>query len=78
MIEIQQKNLLIMIFTRTMFSKLAAEYYGRSIDDIDWLSSIGFFVGIPSVLIGSWGINRYGLRYHGFYSKSNIIYNGEY
>ena len=56
------KNLLIMMLTWTLFSKPAAEYYGRSIDDIDWLSSIGFFVGIPSVLIGSWGINRYGLR----------------
>ena len=61
--NIQQKNLFIMMFSWTLFSKSAAEYYGRSIDDIDWLSSIGFFVGIPSVLIGSWGINRYGLRY---------------
>ncbi len=41
----------------------SAEYYGKEIDDIDLLSSIGFFVGIPTCLASTWIVDSRGLRY---------------
>ena len=47
------------------FSSVAttsASYYEKSIDDIDWLGSIGFIVGVPMCLISTWVVDRFGLR----------------
>ena len=40
----------------------AAEYYEKSVDDVDWLGTIGFIVGIPMCLISTWIVDRFGLR----------------
>jgi FLVCR family MFS transporter 7 len=40
----------------------SAEYYERTIDDIDWLGTIGFLVGIPTCLASTWIVDRFGLR----------------
>ena len=40
----------------------AAEYYGNSVSDVDWLGTIGFIVGIPMCLISTWIVDRFGLR----------------
>ena len=41
---------------------ISAEYYEKSIDDVDLLSSIGFFVGIPFCFASTFIVDRLGLR----------------
>ena len=39
-----------------------AKYYEKEIADVDLLSSIGFFVGIPFCLASTWIVDKLGLR----------------
>ena len=41
---------------------LTAAYYEKEISDVDLLSSIGFFVGIPFCLASTWIVDRLGLK----------------
>lgn len=43
-------------------SDLTATYYEKEIGDVDLLSSIGFFVGIPFCLASTWIVDRLGLK----------------
>lgn len=40
----------------------SANYYNKTLNDIDWLGSIGFFVGIPTCLASTWVTDYFGLR----------------
>ena len=41
----------------------SAEYYGKTLNDIDWLGTIGFLAGMPVCLASTWGVDKLGLRY---------------
>jgi hypothetical protein len=41
---------------------LTARYYDKEISDVDLLSSIGFFVGIPFCLASTWIVDKRGLK----------------
>ncbi len=44
-------------------SDKSAEYYNKTLSDIDWLGSIGFIVGIPMCLASTWIVDQMGLRF---------------
>lgn len=41
---------------------ISAEYYKKDVGAIDLLSSIGFFVGIPTCLASTWIVDKLGLK----------------
>ena len=41
---------------------VAAQYYGKEVDDIDWLGTIGFLMGMPVCLASTMIVDRFGLR----------------
>lgn len=41
----------------------AAEYYDKSVDMIDLLSSIGFIVGMPFCILSSFIVSKLGLKF---------------